>query len=111
MNDGALVIANPVCDALLIVIDVFAVYETKKFTSCAFVARTTHEEPASPGVNTAPLTVHVPDTTVHETEPVPLPPEVVSDNAWPYVADVDDTDNAACATRLIINDPFVTVNA
>jgi hypothetical protein len=55
--------------------------------------------------------VHVPDTTCHVTAPVPLPPNVVNDNDAPYVADVDDTDNADCATRLIVNEPFVTVNA
>jgi hypothetical protein len=59
--------------------------------SLAFVADTTHSEPASPTVSVAPDTEHVPDTTDHVTAPVPLPPEEDIDNVSPYVADVDVT--------------------
>jgi hypothetical protein len=69
---------------------------------CAFVARTTHPDPASPGVNVDPDTVHVPDTTTHDTTPPPEPPVVASDNGCPYVADVDETCNVACAARAIV---------
>ena len=69
--------------------------------SCAFVARTTHDEPASPGVNVEPDTVHVPDTTCHDTAPVPEPPDDVSARFEPYVADVDDTVNDDCDARAI----------
>ena len=79
--------------------------------SCAFVARTTHDEPASPGVNVAPDTVHVPDTTCHVTAPVPEPPDDVKVNDDPYVADVDDTVNDDCEMRLIVRVPFVRVSA
>ena len=48
-----------------------------------------------------PETVHVPDTTDHDTEPEPEPPDVVNDDACPYVADVEVTDNAACTARAI----------
>ena len=78
--------------------------------SWAFVARTTHDEPASSGVNVAPSTEHVPDTTCHDTEPLPEPPDDVSVRFEPYVADVDDTVNADCPIRLIVNVPFVRVN-
>ena len=69
--------------------------------SWAFVAVTEHNEPASPGVRVDPDTVHVPDATVHVTAPVPLPPDVVNDNACPYVAEVDVTVKVACAVRAI----------
>ena len=70
--------------------------------SCAFVARTTHDEPASPGVNVAPDTEHVPVTTCHDTEPLPEPPDDVSVREEPYLAVVDDTDKAACEVRAIV---------
>ena len=69
--------------------------------SWAFVARTEHVEPASPGVNVEPVTVHVPSMICHVTAPVPLPPDVVNDNACPYVADVDVTVKVACTARAI----------
>jgi hypothetical protein len=46
--------------------------------SVAFDARTSHVDPASPGVKVVFNTVQVPDVTVHDTVPVPLPPLVVS---------------------------------
>ena len=66
------------------------------------VARTTHNEPASPGVKVEPVTEQVPETTVHDTEPVPEPPVLVIDSVWPYVAEVDDTESAACEVRLMV---------
>ena len=62
---------------------------------------TVHVEPASPGVSVEPDTVHVPSMICHVTAPVPLPPDVVNDKVWPNVAEVDVTDNAACAARAI----------
>ena len=52
---------------------------------------TVHVEPASPGVSVEPDTVHVPSMICHVTAPVPLPPDVIKDNVWPYVADVEET--------------------
>ena len=63
---------------------------------------TVHVEPASPGVKVEPVTVHVPSMICHVTAPVPLPPDVVKDNVWPYVAEVDDTESAACEVRLMV---------
>ena len=74
------------------------------------VAFTTHEDPALPGVRLEPLTEHVPDTTCHETTPVPEPPPVVNDKDWPYVAAVDVTDNVACDTREIARVPLLRVS-
>ena len=78
--------------------------------SCAFVARTTHDEPASPGVNVEPETVHVPDTTCHVTAPVPEPPDDVSARFEPNVADVEVTDKEDCEIRLIVRVPLVRVS-
>ena len=61
--------------------------------SVAFVAFTTHDEPAFPGVNVDPTMEHVPDTTTYDTAPEPEPPLVVNDNDDPYVAAVDVTAN------------------
>jgi hypothetical protein len=61
------------------------------------VAVTEQVDPASPGVNDEPITLHVPDTTTYDTEPVPEPPLVDNDNTDPYVADVVDTVNTDCA--------------
>ena len=68
------------------------------------VAFTTHDDPASPGVNTPLAMVHVPDTTENVTAPLPEPPEEVSVSGWPYVADVDETMSAACVVRAVETD-------
>lgn len=70
--------------------------------SCAFVARTVQEEPASPGVRVEPVTVHVPSMICHVTAPVPLPPDDVKDRVDPYVAVVDETVSAAWAALLMV---------
>ena len=77
----ALVTENPVWLALPIVMVVLADCFANQLASCAFVARTTHGAPTSPGVRTAPEMVQVlfvPDTTDHVTTPVPEPPDEVS---------------------------------
>ena len=51
---------------------------------------------------TRTVTEQVPETTVHDTEPVPEPPVLVIDSVWPYVAEVDDTESAACEVRLMV---------
>ena len=53
-----------------------------------------------------PETVHVPDTTDHDTEPEPDPPDEVNESAWPYVADVDVTVNVDWFARLIVMEVF-----
>lgn len=94
VNEPALVIEKPVWFALSTVTVVLADCLDDQFVSCALVARTTHAEPASPGVRVDPVMVQVllvPDTTTQVTEPVPDPPDVVSVRSCPYVADVDVT--------------------
>ena len=56
-----------------------------------FVARTTQLFPAAVGVNVEPDTVHAPDTTLHDTAPVPVPPDEVNTRPVPKVPDVDAT--------------------
>jgi len=80
-------------------------------SSAAFVAVITHDDPASPGVRVVPEMVHVPLDTAYDTAPVPLPPEVVRDSAWPYVAVVEVTVSTDCATRAIVNVPLFFVSA
>jgi hypothetical protein len=59
--------------------------------SSDFVARTTQVFPAAVGVNVEPDTVHAPDTTLHDTTPVPEPPDDVNTRSVPKVPDVDVT--------------------
>ena len=47
--------------------------------SVAFVALTTHDEAAFPGVNVEPESVQVPEITAYDTAPVPDPPDAVND--------------------------------
>lgn len=94
VNEPALVIEKPVWFALSTVTVVLADCLANQLPSCALVARTTQVEPASPGVTTAPLTVHVlpvAGTTAHVTDPEPDPPDAVSVRSCPYVADVEVT--------------------
>ena len=72
-----------------------------KFVSVALVATTEHEEPASPSVNNDPSTKQDPDDTAYDTEPVPDPPEVVSERTEPYVPDVEVTVRVDWFARLI----------
>ena len=55
----------------------------------------THDEPASPGVNTDPEIVQSPEILANEYAPSPEPPEAVKVNGSPYVACVDVTDTTA----------------
>jgi hypothetical protein len=80
-------------------------WRTRKLVSWAFVARTWHTEPASPGVRTDPAMVHVlpvDGTTAHVTAPVPEPPDMVNDRVSPYVTDVEVTVSAICAARAMV---------
>ncbi|CAB4565549.1 unannotated protein [freshwater metagenome] len=64
------------------------------------MARTTQLLPAAVGVNVAPETVHAPDTTLHDTAPVPVPPEDVNARSVPKVPDVEVTTRGVdCAAR------------
>jgi hypothetical protein len=49
----------------------------------AFVAFTTHVDPASLGVSEDPFTEHIPDTTSYVIAPDPEPPLVDNDNTDP----------------------------
>ena len=61
-----------------------------------------HADAALPGVSTEPLTVQVPRMIDHDTEPAPVPPDVVSVNDCPYVAEVDVTVSVDWAARLTV---------
>ena len=92
VNDVALVIDNPDCCALLIVIVVFDDERSRKLVSVALVALTTHDEPAFPVVRSAPEIEHVPETTVYVTAPDPEPPVIPRTRPCPYVAVVDESE-------------------
>lgn len=86
VNVAGLEMEKLVCAALSTVTVVLEDCFNSQFVSWAFVARTTHADPASPGVRVDPSTVHVllvPGTTTHVTAPVPEPPVVVSARVWP----------------------------
>lgn len=68
--------------------------------SAAFVAFTTHVEPAVVDVSVEPDTEQEPDTTAYDTAPVPEPPDVVNVNATPTVPNVEVTDKPAWFARV-----------
>ena len=69
-----------------------------------------HDEPASPNVNTEPLTVHDPDDTAKVNAPLPDPPLVVRDREAPYVPVIEVMVSGLCEIRAMVSgaDTYVT---
>ena len=71
----------------------FSLVASEYVASLALVAVTT-QFPALVLDSTAPETVQLPEITVYEMAPVPLPPEAVRVSGSPYVPLVEETANA-----------------